>query len=229
MQICSEKILPVDQFQQLINVLHAGGYTVVGPAIDQGAIVYGEIDHVDQLPRGWTDSQTAGVYRLERRNDEAYFGYVVGPHSWKKYLFPPRTTLAEATLTDSGWNFTTPDVEPPKFAFLGVRACELAAISIQDRVFLEGPYTDPTYAGRREQAFIIAVNCTQAAETCFCASMETGPRCRAGFDLAITELEDHFVIESGSDRGQAILHKLATETATEKHLTQAEAKRQQAM
>jgi len=27
-----------------------------------------------------------------------------------------------------------------KFAFIGVRACELHALSIQDKVFLKGPY-----------------------------------------------------------------------------------------
>jgi hypothetical protein len=35
--------------------------------------------------------------------------------------------------------------------------------------------------------FIIAVQCTQAAATCFCASMGTGPQASAGFDLILTE------------------------------------------
>ncbi len=39
----------------------------------------------------------------------------------------------------------TPDDAAPKYAFLGVRACELAAIRVQDRTFLEGPYVDPIY------------------------------------------------------------------------------------
>ena len=62
-----------------------------------------------------------------------------------------------------------------------------------------------TTSARREGAFIVAVNCGQAAATCFCVSMDTGPKATAGFDLALTEvLEDGghaFVVEVGSERG----------------------------
>jgi ferredoxin len=105
----------------------------------------------------------------------------------------------------------TPEPDPTKFAFLGVRACELAAIAIQDRVFTGGPYVDPVYAKRRQNAFIVAVNCTEAAPTCFCSSMNAGPRCTSGFDLSLTELGDGFVVESGSDAGANLLARLDTE------------------
>src|SRR5689334_13703563 len=75
---------------QVIDRLWADGYTVVGPTLAQGAIVIDELRSVRMLPIGWTDEQEGGTYRLKRRDDEAYFGYAVGPHSWKKYLFPPR-------------------------------------------------------------------------------------------------------------------------------------------
>ena len=47
-----------------------------------------------------------------------------------------------------------------------LRACEVAALGIQDRVFLGGPYTDEDYRARRRSALVIAVNCTTAASTC---------------------------------------------------------------
>src|SRR5262249_16164258 len=154
--------------------------------IDQGAIVYGEVRSVEDLPRGWTDVQEPGRYRLEQRQDDVWFGYVVGPHSWKRYLFPPLATVALADRHESGWEMRPPDEPAPQYAFLGVRACELAALRVQDRVFLEGTYVDPIYQSRREQALIIAVNCTMAGANCFCSSMNTGPECRSGFDLALT-------------------------------------------
>src|SRR5208337_965027 len=49
-----------------------------------------------------------------------------------------------------------------RFAFIGVRSCELHAIAIQDKVFLGGDHVDPHYRARRQDAFIIAVNCGQA-------------------------------------------------------------------
>ncbi|MBI3864134.1 MAG: 4Fe-4S dicluster domain-containing protein [Planctomycetia bacterium] len=217
------------QLQTLFDALRGDGYQVVGPTVSQDAIVYDEIRTVDDLPRGWTDVQEPGKYRLERREDDALFGYVVGPHSWKKYLFPPLTTVAAADRTDAGWAMSTPAAAVPRYAFVGVRACELAAIRVQDRVFLEGPYVDPIYKARREATLIVAVNCTQAAATCFCTSMNTGPRCTAGFDLALTELPAGFIVEAGSDRGTALAARLPLREAGEQDLAQADEVRERAV
>ncbi len=218
-----------DDLQALLDVLVADGFRVVGPTVSQGAIVYDELHSVDDLPRGLTDVQEAGQYRLERRPDNALFGYVVGPHSWKRFLFPPLATVATADRTADGWQMQVPSQPPPRYAFLGVRACELAALRVQDRVFLEGTYVDPIYKARREACFVVAVNCTQAASTCFCTSMNTGPRCQAGFDLALTELPSGFVVELGSDRGQAVLARLPLRESTADELANAESARQQAV
>lgn len=217
------------QLNQLIRTLADDGYQVVGPTIDQEAIVYGDIASADDLPVGWTDIQEPGKYRLQRRDDDAYFGYVVGPHSWKKYLFPPVTLVASADRTTTGWQMSTPETEPPRYAFLGVRGCELAAMKIQDKVFMGGPYIDPTYQKRRAAAFVVAVNCTQAAPTCFCTSMNTGPRCSSGFDLALTEVADGFLMEIGSESGETVAGRLTAQPATSEQLDRGTSARQQAV
>ena len=234
MSIASEPIQTVlflarHQLDQLIRTLADNGYQVVGPTIDQEAIVYGDIASADDLPVGWTDIQEPGTYRLQRRDDEACFGYVVGPHSWKKYLYPPLTLVASADRTEAGWQLSVPETEQPRYALLGVRACELAAIRIQDKVFLGGPFVDPTYQRRRSAAFIVAVNCTQAAATCFCTSMNTGPRCSTGFDMALTEIADGFLLEIGSDAGSAVAARLTTDAATSEQLSLGDSARQHAV
>ena len=102
--------------------------------------------------------------------------------------------------------------------FLGHRVVGLVypgvgIVQVQDRVFTGGEFSDPLYRARREGAFIIAVNCTQAGGTCFCASMNTGPRAADGFDLAITEFIDgdrhEFLTEAGSVEGAAVLAELS--------------------
>lgn len=221
--------LDTNRLQNLLELLQEDGYSVIGPTVSQDAIIYDEIFGVDDLPRGWTDVQEPGQYRLQRRADDALFGYVVGPHSWKRYLFPPLSTLATADRTAEGWTMQAAAAPPRRYAFLGVRACELAAIRVQDKVFLEGPYVDPIYQTRREQCFIIAVNCTQAANTCFCTSMNTGPRCHTGFDLALTELPRGFIMESGSDAGAAMIDKLPVRQPSSDELTSADGARQQAV
>ena len=197
---------PKQWLQHLLDELRGQGFRVVGPTIEQSAIVYDEIHSTDQLPQGWTDEQGPGHYRLHQRDDDAWFGYTVGPHSWKKYIFPAKTNLLTAVKTESGWQFIPPPADATKYALLGMRACELAALRIQDQVFLEGPHPDPLYRERREPLFIVAVNCTQAASTCFCTSMNTGPRCEAGFDLALTEIDTGFVCEVGSSAGQEMIN-----------------------
>ena len=207
-------VLDKPDLGRIIDRLWQEGYTVVGPTIAQGAIIFDEVRALEQLPIGWTDEQEGGTYRLKRRDDGAYFGYAVGPHSWKKYLFPSRLTLF--TIETTADSFTVrPSPEPvPRYAFLGVRSCDLHAIEIQDRVFLQGPYVDPHYQARREPAFIIAVNCGQAAATCFCTSMKTGPKASRGFDLALTELPETFVVEVATDRGREIMADVPCREAT---------------
>jgi sulfhydrogenase subunit beta (sulfur reductase) len=207
---------PKSDLQRLIELLRGDGYTVVGPRVEDNAIVYAKIHSTNDLPKGFRDTQEPGKYRVEQIGHKNYFEFNVGPHSWKQFLFPPRTTVSTGTRDGNRWTFETPREPPPKFAFLGVRACELAAIAIQDRIFLQGSYVDPVYQARRQSVLIIAVNCTVAAATCFCTSMETGPKCRSGYDLALTELDDGFVIEAASDRGRTLLMQLQPDEATER-------------
>jgi ferredoxin len=219
-------IVAAHSFQALLDALHQRGYQVMGPTIRDGAIVYDAVSSVDDLPRGWTEVQDGGTYRLTKRTDQALFGYVVGPHSWKQFLHPPQVRLWQAQRQAHGFQIVdTPDATPI-YAFIGVRACELHAMAIQDKVFLAGTHVDPTYAARREPVFIVAINCGQAGGTCFCVSMHTGPRVSSGFDLALTEIleaeQHYFLAEVGSTRGAAVLRDVPHREAQPEHLASAE-------
>jgi sulfhydrogenase subunit beta (sulfur reductase) len=219
-------VLQCKDFQKLLDALIKRGYQVLGPTVRDGAIVYDELTSTADLPVGWTEEQNGGTYRLKRRNDEALFGYAVGPHSWKKFLHPPVVRLWQATREDNTLQIKE---EPPparKMAFIGARSCELHAIAIQDRVFINGTYTDPRYKSKREQAFTVAINCAQAGGTCFCVSMNTGPKATFGFDLALTEVlqegRHYFLVEVGTELGGDVLHELPHTTAGEPERAAAE-------
>ncbi|WP_376791238.1 4Fe-4S dicluster domain-containing protein [Thermoflexus sp.] len=203
------------QLQALLEALQRRGYIVIGPRIQDGAIVYDEIQRLADLPIGWTDEQEKGWYRLKPREDEAFFGYAVGPHSWKRFLHPPVLPLGRARRNGQGFEWIPATDPPPRYAFLGVRACELHAIAILDRVLAAGPYVDPVYQARREAIFLIAVQCTVAGSTCFCASMGTGPKAPPGADLILTELPDTFVVEIGTERGAQLMAEIPCAPATE--------------
>lgn len=194
---------------ELIAALARRGYCVVGPRLRDGAMVLEELQGAASLPVGWTDEQEAATYRVHRRDDRALFAYAVGPQSPRRYLSPPRKTLWSALRIEGGFQFEGEADEPPPYAFVGVKACELAAIAVQDKVLHDGPYPDPSYVRARQQAFFVGVNCGSPAATCFCTSMGTGPAVEAGHDLAITELltagAHELLVEIGSDRGAEVM------------------------
>jgi sulfhydrogenase subunit beta (sulfur reductase) len=220
LKIGGKAVLKSEHLDLLIQALRKQGYQVVGPTLREGAIVYDELASVRNLPAGWTDEQEGGTYRLKRRTDGALFGYAVGPHSWKKFLHPPVQRLYRARRHGKEIEFIPETPSSTKYAFLGVRACELTAIAIQDKVFLRGQHVDPIYMCRREQLFIVAVNCAVAGGTCFCASMKTGPKASSGYDLALTEVTEEnpqrFVVEVGTERGAEILSQLPHRQAADK-------------
>ena len=161
----SKVVVDIAGLQRLFDTLRSKGYTLVGPTVRDEAVVYGEIRSVEDLPRGWTDEQEKGLYRLRRREDDALFGYAVGPHSWKMFLNPSARRLWRSTREGKGFRIDAEKDEQPPMAFIGVRACELSAMAIQDKVFLGGQWIDPLYRRRREGAFIVAVNCGTASGT----------------------------------------------------------------
>lgn len=223
----THRVVSRDDFHMLFPALEEAGYTVIGPTVAQEAIVYDRIHRVEDLPIGWTDTQAPGVYGLQRREDDALFGYAVAQQSWKSYLYPSRSTLFTVSRRDGSWEFTPGEVPEARYAMLGVRACELAAIAIQDRVFLGPAHRDRIYDTVRRDLFTIGVNCAVAGGTCFCVSMETGPRCESGYDLVLTEILDDrrhdFVFEAGSDAGDAILEQLPGRPATDQDLAEIDA------
>lgn len=206
-------VLECQNLQQLFDALSKGGYRIHGPTVRDGAIVYEELGSAGDLPCGWTDEQEGGTYRLKKRTDEALFGYTVGPHSWKKFLLAPQMRLWHARNVRSGLQVLPETREPTRSALVGVRSCDLHAIATQDRIFLAGEYVDRSYKSRRENLFVVAVNCSQAGRTCFCVSMKTGPRATFGFDLALTEIlkadQHYFLVEVGTEPGAEIMREVS--------------------
>ncbi|MDL1894202.1 sulfite reductase subunit A, partial [Sphingobacteriales bacterium CHB3] len=199
-------IIEFAHLDELLSALRKREYTIIGPVARDGAIALDVIVAASDLPKGYHDEHQPGAYSLRHEDDEAIFGYVVGPQSWKKYLYPPRAKLFSARREGKGFEIASDSVTPPpKYAFVGVRPCEISAIKINDSVFDGGQYTDTRYVSTRKDACIIAVNCTRPGGNCFCVSMNTGPRATHAFDLAMTEICEngthHFVVEVGSGLG----------------------------
>ncbi len=212
-QMTQQVILEAPDLARLLTLLQTQGYRVLGPTVRDGAVVLDQLASLSQLPAGYIDQQDSGRYRLLRGELPTFFSHGPGPQAWKKFLFPPRQQLFVAKRRDGGFAVTAQsEIAPARQAFLGVRACDLQALTILDRVFLGGDYADAVYRARREGLLLVAVHCTTAGGTCFCASMGSGPRAASGFDLALTEVtadkRHYFLVEAGSERGLALCREL---------------------
>ena len=186
--IGSSVALPKKELDALLADLRTNGYETVGPHLQDESIVYKQIEGLQDLPRGILSEQAPGSYRMIQTGRERYFDFIPAAQSWKQFLFPARHELFTARKVDpdehtrsktGNWTIKENDAPAPRYALVGVRACELSAIEIQDKVFLRPDFNDPIYRARREGLFILAVNCLHPNATCFCTSMGTGPCHRA--------------------------------------------------
>ena len=224
----TQVVVEASQLEQLIQALARRGYDVIGPTVRDGAMVLDHIASARDLPAGWTAEQSPGHYKLQPLGKPAFFAYAGGPQSWKKYLHPADVCLYAAERQNGAFRILNNHAEPARpYAFIGVKACELAAIRIQDRVLMADKYRDPIYEARRKQTFIVAKQCTKSGPTCFCASMGTGPEVKDGFDLVLTEFafdgQHRFVVGIGSERGEEVLSDLHTSPASTEDIQKVEA------
>jgi sulfhydrogenase subunit beta (sulfur reductase) len=203
-----------EALQRIFDNLQTSGFDLVGPTMRDGAIVLDTIESITELPVGWTDDQKPSSYRLRRSGTGMYFDYSVGPQSWKKFLHPARLTILSTTRDEHGFAVDPPERPSRPFAFVGVRSCDIAAIAAHDRVFAGGTFTDPNYVARRSGIFVLAANCSKASPACFCTSMGGSPQCSGGYDLALTELPDGFVLDVGSEAGSEALRGTEWRPAT---------------
>ena len=224
-----------NDLDSLFAALERRGLRIIGPTVRDEAVVLDFIHTSAALPRGRADEQAPGHYRLRERDDDALFGYAVGPLSWKQFLYPPLQTLLRARREGTPKRSGAPgfiidtDAEAavePSLAFFGVRPCDLAAMVRFDSVFLGGPYRDPGYARRRQNSSIVPVNCPRPGGTCFCVSMGTGPKALGGYDIALTEVvqgDRHFFLaEPGTGRGSSALDDVPTTSSTAEEISAAD-------
>lgn len=217
--------LPQEYLQNLILELKNAGYACVGPQVRDGAIVYDVLESVEQLPWGIRDHQKPGEYRLENLPQHEAFSFSNGPQAIKPWLFKPRETLWKVIRNQLGKLEFVPEYADEKpIAFIGARACDLVAMAIQDKIFLEKNHIDLLYKSRRESLLTVAINCTYSSDNCFCVSAGTGPHVKNNYDIVMTELNNGFVLKSGSEKGKHIIKNLSLSSATNEQQSQAAAR-----
>ena len=203
--------------QNLIDTLKQAGYRCIGPTAKDGAIVYEEFDTVSQLPYGISDNQQPGTYRLKSAEDttgQRYFAWANGPQNLKPLLFLPQEKIWSVNKNaDGSMTFAAAPAFAQPTAVLGVRACDMAALELLDKHYLNAEGPDPLYQERRNNLLLIGVNCTHPAATCFCVSTGDGPQVHQGVDIILSELDDGFLVKAQTQTGRSIVDQLPVQEA----------------
>ena len=222
--------LPRSAFSTLLSELRLRGIHCVGPQVENDCIVYKSLDQVPALPTGIEIEQAAGRYTIHYTGTPRSFAWANGPQALKPILFAPRETLWSCQKDLQGsleFLHSQADVHPT--AVIGVRACDLAALALLDQHFLYGKHPDPWYRSRRQALLIIAVNCTHPSATCFCHSTGDGPEVRGPYDVLLDELEDGYIVRSGSTVGNELINSLPLQAVTREQKKLVEAQNTQAI
>jgi len=139
-----------------------------------------------------------------------YISTVLPP---KKFFHPPKETLLSFNIKDG--KFSSEEIKrDDKILLLGVHPCDVNAILKLDK-FFSGDFKDPYYLSRRKNTVIVALNCVEPSENCFCKSMGTGPYLNEGYDLLLTDIGTKYLIEVGSKTGKSLIEGLNLNSATE--------------
>lgn len=202
------------RFYRLLEILQSEGYRCIGPSVQDGAIQFDDIQSTEALPRGVELEISPGHVRVKQMQHQRFFAWPNGPQALKPWLYRSRELLWSAEQTVDGFVFNEPEVNTEPVAFIGARACDIAAVDIQDQHFLSSDFPDPYYAAHRKKIFIVAVNCSHSGSTCFCASTDDGPEIFSGYDILLDEFDEGYLVRFGSEKGLTVFELLELSDVT---------------
>jgi hypothetical protein len=127
----------------------------------------------------------------------------------KNFVFP----ITEKVLEVEENNIKAP-IPSKKRVLFGVRPCDIAAFACLRAFFedyaKEGKVSDPFVTSKLNSLTLVAYNCPEPKQHCFCVAMGTGPAATNNFDLALTDIGDAYLVETGSAKGDDIAQTVIT-------------------
>jgi sulfhydrogenase subunit beta (sulfur reductase) len=214
-------VIGTSGLHRLVTALTERYDEVIGPVVADGVIRLRPITSAGDLPLGVSDEQEAATYRLVATGDNLRFSYGLGPDSLKSIVHPPRSPVWTMHRRDGSLLVDPAPLAPMTRAVIGARACDLHALDVLERTQTGGSHVDPAFRARRAGLFVVAVDCTHPAATCFCDSAGQARAPDHGYDVALTEFEDPasgvtYLVRCGTERGRELIDELGLEVAADR-------------
>lgn len=121
----------------------------------------------------------------------------------KEFLFKGREKLFYWKEAEGDLALTKPDINGKPRVLFGIRACDVNGIQYMDR-FYQGEFCDDIYKKNRKKTWIVALNCLETGNRCFCDSVMSGPFSTTGYDLLFTEMDGQYLVEAGTEAGRRL-------------------------
>lgn len=106
-------------------------------------------------------------YGLWTEEAEADLDTLKTVKSAKDCFFPQSEVLYRCKNENGKISIDPGKLAEKDFVVLGMRACDVKAVEVLDKVFLQDP-VDSFYKARREHGTIVSLSCHEPEETCFC-------------------------------------------------------------
>jgi len=125
-------------------------------------------------------------------------GHIRASEPIKGFFFSPREKVASFPEKFE------PEDQKKRILF-GVKACDLSALKVQQKMFLEGNFRDPFYDARLKNTILIAADCSEPEDTCFCNLMGNKPYATEGADMTLSVLDEGYLFEVMTGRGNELI------------------------
>lgn len=160
------------------------------------------MDHPLIIPAKVDDHFYLKYYPTEEWDENIeFYAPIRTPQPLKTFFYPPQEKIGE--YPDPNWKKTS----DPQKVIIAPKACDVHALKIIDKVYLEGEYPDPGYAQNRKNNIIISSDCTDASNYCSCTLMSCKPFPEKDFDLNLSSNNGQYLVEIGSEKGKEIFEK----------------------
>lgn len=125
----------------------------------------------------------------------------------KEMFFPQTETLFTCRIGKK--NVETVDVPAVegKRILLGVRPCDARSFVLLDKFLSSGEDRDVYYSEKRKNTIVFGLACNRPRSTCFCTSLGGSPFGKDGMDLLLEDIDDRYLIETVTERGDELIKK----------------------
>jgi len=149
------------------------------------------------------------IVSFERISSEnqAYLDFRNTKKSPKEVFFPQTETLFTYRTGKKDVEIVEAPAVKGKRVLLVVRPCDARSFVLLDKFFSSGEHKDLYYLEKRKNTAVFGLACNSPLSTCFCTSLGGSPFGKEGMDLLLQDINDKYLIETVTKKGEELIKK----------------------